>query len=377
MKCIVIGQGIYGLGMTYALAKRGVDVLNMDITTPMQGSSHGDSRLYRESIAEGEHLLPFPLITKRILGEINNTYINSGYLFATNDSTTVDTHNVESYFEKSIEFAEKKSIPYSILNSSELSESYPYMQYTKDDHGYFEKSALFLDPELIAKDLIDAMNSMNVTFINTLHPQETTSIIADKKYGDYEADYVFVCTGPWITEHVEYMNKYVRIFPQVNYFYTIKNSDVSIFLREYSHSDISSVVYGFIKNNILKIGMENREYCFKSYTELMNQTNDVTTMFENQKNIIDSIVKNNMVGVGDFLTQSECNYTSTVDTNFIVDFLPEDSQVAIISACSGHGFKHALGITDEFAKYIITKDPTSEQLLEPFGFKHASSYEKN
>ena len=57
---IVIGLGAMGSAALYQLAKRGRRVLGIDRFTPPHklGSSHGDTRITREAIGEGEELVP-------------------------------------------------------------------------------------------------------------------------------------------------------------------------------------------------------------------------------------------------------------------------------------------------------------------------------
>jgi sarcosine oxidase len=47
-----------------------------------------------------------------------------------------------------------------------------------------------------------------------------------------------------------------------------------------------------------------------------------------------------------------CLYTTTADHNFVIDLLPGFPNVAIASACSGHGFKFATGIGRALADLV-------------------------
>ena len=57
---IVIGLGAMGSAALYQLAKRGARVAGFDRFSPPhdQGSSHGDTRITRLAIGEGEHYTP-------------------------------------------------------------------------------------------------------------------------------------------------------------------------------------------------------------------------------------------------------------------------------------------------------------------------------
>jgi sarcosine oxidase len=47
-----------------------------------------------------------------------------------------------------------------------------------------------------------------------------------------------------------------------------------------------------------------------------------------------------------------CLYTVTPDRGFIIDRHPRHDRVFVISACSGHGFKHSAGIGDAVAERL-------------------------
>jgi sarcosine oxidase len=47
-----------------------------------------------------------------------------------------------------------------------------------------------------------------------------------------------------------------------------------------------------------------------------------------------------------------CLYTVTPDRGFIIDRHPRLHGVFVVSACSGHGFKHSAGIGDVVAERL-------------------------
>jgi sarcosine oxidase len=57
---IVVGLGAMGSAAVYQLAKRGNKVLGLDRFSPphASGSSHGESRIIRQAIGEGEEYVP-------------------------------------------------------------------------------------------------------------------------------------------------------------------------------------------------------------------------------------------------------------------------------------------------------------------------------
>jgi sarcosine oxidase len=48
-----------------------------------------------------------------------------------------------------------------------------------------------------------------------------------------------------------------------------------------------------------------------------------------------------------------CLYTCTPDYSFVVDRHPEWDKCHIVSACSGHGFKHSAAIGEAVAERVV------------------------
>jgi sarcosine oxidase len=59
-----------------------------------------------------------------------------------------------------------------------------------------------------------------------------------------------------------------------------------------------------------------------------------------------------------------CMYVMTPDFNFIIDDHPAMDRVTVVSACSGHGFKHSAGIGFALAERAATG--RSKMDLAPF-----------
>ena len=49
---------------------------------------------------------------------------------------------------------------------------------------------------------------------------------------------------------------------------------------------------------------------------------------------------------------SSCLYTATPDFGFVVDRHPASDRVLIVSACSGHGFKHSAAIGEAVSELV-------------------------
>ena len=64
-----------------------------------------------------------------------------------------------------------------------------------------------------------------------------------------------------------------------------------------------------------------------------------------------------MPQVGPLKAGKVCKYTMTPDEHFIIDFLPQHSNVIVASGFSGHGFKFASAVGETLAQMSIYRKP--------------------
>jgi sarcosine oxidase len=63
-----------------------------------------------------------------------------------------------------------------------------------------------------------------------------------------------------------------------------------------------------------------------------------------------------------------CLYTCARGSRFVIDRHPEHDSVLIVSACSGHGFKHSPAIGEAVTQWLTGQEPDID--LSPFSFSH-------
>src|SRR5579864_4791310 len=105
---IVLGLGAMGSAAAYQLAKRGQKVLGIDQFAPPHafGSSHGETRITRLAIGEGEQYTPLALRSHEIWREIEretgaNLFHVTGGLIISSTGKTAMLH-VADFFANTI-----------------------------------------------------------------------------------------------------------------------------------------------------------------------------------------------------------------------------------------------------------------------------------
>src|SRR5947199_5735554 len=102
---VVLGLGAMGSAAAFQLAKRGRKVIGLDQFAPPHalGSSHGDTRITRLAIGEGERYTPLVLRANEIWAEIEartaqKLHVVTGGLIISSPARSATTH-VAHFFE--------------------------------------------------------------------------------------------------------------------------------------------------------------------------------------------------------------------------------------------------------------------------------------
>lgn len=83
-------------------------------------------------------------------------------------------------------------------------------------------------------------------------------------------------------------------------------------------------------------------------------TLDRTVSEAEAHHMFDSQVRGKIAGVTSRVAKSTvCAYTVTPDSNFIIDEHPSLKNTLVVSACSGHGFKHSAALGEALAQWCV------------------------
>src|SRR5215475_5350539 len=129
---IVLGLGAMGSAAIYQLAKRGHRVLGIDQFSPPHhyGSSHGESRIIRQAIGEGEEYVPFALRSYELWREIEkvtgrNLVTITGGVTLQSQTNEAIMHGQRDFLGEAIRCAEKFDIHHELLETAEIRKRYP------------------------------------------------------------------------------------------------------------------------------------------------------------------------------------------------------------------------------------------------------------
>ena len=151
---IVVGLGAIGSACLYQLAKRGQRVLGVDRYHPPHsyGSSHGETRITRQAIGEGEAYVPLVLrshqIWRALEAETGLSLLETcGALILGDPDGAACHHGKTDFIRRTILAAERFGIAHEVLDAAAIQDRFPQFQLTGRETAYFEPGGGYVHPE--------------------------------------------------------------------------------------------------------------------------------------------------------------------------------------------------------------------------------------
>ena len=165
-----------GAAALYQASKRGIKALGIDRYDPPHslGSSHGDTRITRSAIGEGEIYMPFIKRSNAIWRELeartgDELFLQSGGLIIAPEDAGAGFHVQGDFIQLSADIAQRHGIAHELLDADEIQARFPMLTPRPIDLGYYEPGAGVLRPErCISAQLNFGASSRR------RHPQERT-----------------------------------------------------------------------------------------------------------------------------------------------------------------------------------------------------------
>lgn len=374
---IVVGLGAHGSATTYQLAKSGARVLGIDQFSPphARGSSHGDSRITRLAIGEGDAYVPLAIRSHEIWRGIEQATGASlltvtGGLWISSGDRRAETH-VKGFFANTLAAARRFGIRHEILDAGQIRKSFPQFRVSPNENGYYEPDAGFVRPEAcIATQL--ALAALRGATLRT-----GERVVSIEEHGDivrvatdqgrYEAGQLVLCAGPWVTRLAgPALAQLFTLTRQVLYWFDVAQSHSRFVTPRFpvwiwELQDVDCVLYGFpaidgpaggakvateqYRRSLIPADIEGLEAASEGEAREMHAR----------------LVSSHLPGLGRALVKSvSCIYTATPDFQFLIDRHPQMPRVIVASPCSGHGFKHSAAVGEALAAMALGRDPAHD-----------------
>jgi sarcosine oxidase len=369
---IVLGLGAMGSASLYQMAKRGKAVLGIDQFAPPHrfGSTHGGTRITRVAIGENEQYTLLARRSHEIWREIEaetgeSLLTTNGCLVISSDAPRAPTH-VEGFFENTVAAAERYGIPHERLDAQEVRARFPAYKARDNEKAFFEPGGGFLRVEkCVAVSL--ALARKYGADIHTdekvlRFEQAAGSVTVTTDRGSYSADRLVITAGAWLPTLIgeKYRGQF-KVLRQVQYWFDIDGpiepylpENFPVFLWELQGKPQS--IYGFPAIDGPHGGFKLATEQYSTETTADTVSREVTPQ-ETEAMFRDYVAPYFENASSRCLKSRVCLYTNVEGARFIIDTHPEQERVTVVSACSGHGFKHSAAIGEVVAQLVTDGEP--------------------
>lgn len=377
---IVVGLGAMGSAALYQLSKRGAKVLGLDRFEPPHpnGSSHGDTRITRQAIGEGEMYMPFIRRTNEIWHELElesgrDLYLKTGGLIIAPHDGGARWHADGDFVERTANIAKAHNIQHEVIDADEVFRRHSNLILRPHDYAYYEPDAGVLRPEqCIGTQLKLAQDQGAEIHVNEVvldYEANADGVVVKASRGVYYADKVIISAGAWVLDLLDMQYRpELKVYRQVIYWfeaddietYTEENFPFLIWIGDKPEDFFSA--FPTPRDGIQGVKVLTEQYAKTTHPN----TIDRIVKPEEVTHFYHEFVKSHLKGITDKLIHADvCMYTRTSDEHFIIDTHPDSDRIVIASPCSGHGFKHSAAIGETLAELALNGKTT----LDISGFK--------
>ncbi len=365
----VIGLGAVGSASLYQFARRGHRVLGLDRWNPPHnlGSTHGSTRITRCAVGEGDTYVPLVRRTHQIWREIEAetgedllTQCGALVIAAAGNAPTV--HGKQDFFRRTVEVARRNGVPHDILNAAEARKRFPQFQLTGDEVAFHEPSGGYVRPERC----VAAQLGLAMRFGAEVRPNMHVTHLARSGAGVrittacgawFEAGEVVLAAGAWspklagpaVSPFMIPTRQVLHWFePQDPARFSPQRCPVYIWMHGNGAED---AFYGFPLvpgDDGVKVATEQYRVTLRDADALIRRVSDAES-----DSMFDRHLTSRIPGLRPGATRSSaCLYTMTPDAEFLISHLPDNDRVLLVSACSGHGFKHSAALGEAVAELV-------------------------
>lgn len=368
-----------GSATLYQLSQRGARVLGIDRFHPPhgQGSSHGSTRITRLAVGEGPQYVPFVQRSHRIWREIEaalgvELLVQCGGLVLGPLDGGAALHGQSDFVSGTIDVARQFGIAHELLDAAGISRRFPQFLLRGDEHGYFEAEAGFVRPESCIAAQLELARRAGATIVTG---QAVTALVADgagvaviSAGTTYRAARAVLSAGAWnpglaggrFAELLTVRRQTLHWFrPEEPAAYAPGRFPIFI----WSHGALSSQAFYGIPladaHGGVKAGTQQHEVDTTPDAAIREVSEAESAALHADH------VRGRLHGVTPQRTHAAaCLYSVAPESRFIIDRHPGVEQAIVVSACSGHGFKHSAALGEALAQWVLEGRSTLD--LAPF-----------
>jgi sarcosine oxidase len=365
---IVVGLGAMGSAACAQLTARGAAVIGIDRYSPPHpwGSTHGDTRVTRLAIGEGREYVPLVRRSHELWREIEQS---TGARLLTQSGVLILAHPGSEFLTETRASAHEYQIEHEDLTNAEVRRRFPMFAVDEQIEAYYEPEAGYLRPEAAVAAQLSLARRHGAELRLNEHVEHwsaapgTVTVTTDRH--TYQAEQLLLCAGAWLCDLFPAGRDTFAVYRQLLYWFPIREGysqlrDMPAFVWDLAGRQQGFVhLGGFYGLPAIDGPQGGVKVASESYerTAAPDGRQHPATRAEIER-MYERCVAPYLPWLGpEPLGTVSCLYTSTRRSRFVIDRHPEHNSVVIVSACSGHGFKHSPAIGEAVAQWLTGHQP--------------------
>lgn len=361
----VVGAGIHGSAVAYYAARHGARVLLLDQFGPdhTEGSSHGETRIFRTAYLEGGHYVPLTRRAQLLWRELARD--SQAELIVRTGALMLGLPDGEAV-GGSRKNAIAHQLGHQVLSAEEVHHRFPVFAPHPNESALLDPEAGFLYAARCWKALREGAErrGAEVRSGERVKGWSVTGGRTDLRtsQGEVRARSLVLAAGPWMGTLVPELASCLSLERQVVVF--LDPPDPSIARPPTMPPFIWEAEEGSTFYGIPDVG-EGVKVAHHGGTPVARPEATERKVSAEDQAPVRAFVTDRVPGAnGPVRGTTTCLYTMAPGSNFVIGPHPGHPSVWLVSACSGHGFKFASAVGEAVACGVLgTPSPTD---LAPF-----------
>jgi sarcosine oxidase len=356
---IVVGLGAMGSASLDALAGAKKRVLGIDQFAPphSQGSSHGRTRITREAYFESPSYVPIVRRATELWRELERGFGRP--LLVTTGGLSIGPEG-SALVRGTLASAQAFRVLHRVLSAAGVQRQFPGLQPLDDMVGVFDDRAGVLFPELCISAMLARAAKHGA---DVRRDERVISWMADDRGvlvvttgGEYRASQLVLSGGAWMRTLVPELANVLTVVRQpIHWFEPLRPDEYKptrcpVTLWEYGPDRVFYTLPDFGDGVKAAVHYEGKAVDPDNVERRTTPDEDARAT--------DLLRRFLPHAKGRLIESQVCLYTNTPDLHFIIDMHPlHPTRVAVVSACSGHGFKFAPAIGEVVTQLLAAAPP--------------------
>lgn len=373
----VVGLGAWGASALWQLARRGLRVIGVDRYGPanINGSSYGESRMFRTACLEHPGLVPLAQRSRELWQQLER---ESGTRLLEPTGAMLIGPEDGRIVGGALRAAREHGLDIEVLDRDALHRRSPAHEALPADHIAVVEPAggLTLPEATIRAALASARTAgaqiLTDTRVTALESESAGTAVHTAAGRVLRVRQVVVTAGPWLDQLVPGLPLEVVRMPTT--WFTPREPDerftlerLPVFMREVEDGDVLWGHGTLPGRTELKLGLEDGGRHFRVVDpETLDRSVSPSDWSVLGRRLADAVP-----GVGQEPSRATANiYARTPDGQFLIGRPRGNPRLVVAGGCSSHGFKHATGVGEVLADLVQGKEPAF-----PLGFTDPDRFE--